>query len=177
MNKARPAHPLRICDAVGNVLYSQPMTHDDDEPRMPRGLDERADAEIRRAIGRNLYRVRMLIDENRSRLAEEFGVSGMAWQKWENGSRYPAVPVMLAFCRKYRIRMEFIYEGRMANLASGLRERLLARFPEIQTEQHGAPALPDFIPVAKPVKTAPAEPAKGKRHPRRRPPVENNAGA
>ena len=167
----RIAHPLRICGAFGNVLRSQPMTSDDqDEPKMPRGLDERADAEIRIAIGRNLRRVRELIDENRSRLAEEFGVTGMAWQKWENGTRYPSVPVMLEFCRKYRVRLEFIYEGRMENLEPGLQRRLYKRYPELLDEK-------DAPRVGADESDAVHEAAKGRRRPKRRPPVEHNAGA
>lgn len=139
---------------------------------MPPRLDdspERADADaaLRRAIGRNLQRARMLIDENRSRIAEDFGVTHAAWWKWEAGERYPDVATMVRFCERWRFTMDFLYRGVLAGLDERLRNKLYRAYPELLPGSGAEAASSADAPPPEPAEV-PAAPATGRKRPGRR---------
>lgn len=150
---------MRIASAARAVVYGRAMPNGDAETGEP---EERAGADaVRAAIGRHLRRARMMIDDNRARIAEEFGVTGMGWQKWEEGLRYPSVPVMLAFCARYGFTMEFLYTGRLDSMPERFRRKFYKMYPQLLD-------APDETPVPAPKRKRPDAGAAG-RNPERPP--------
>lgn len=129
-------------------------------------LDPKA---LRRAVGENLRRVRVLFDTNMTRMAAFYGVKTTTWRKWEIGETIPDAGVMAAFCDRYFVTMDWIYRGRLAGLPEDLRLTLYRAYPDLldrppepqPPRSWTPPAVPDDRDT--PPAGLPDAPAKGNR--------------
>lgn len=103
------------------------------------GMDSTALEKLRKEVGDRLKKVRELIDPNRTRIAEEFGTSHTTWSHWERGNAFPDEVVMIEFCNKYDVSMDFIYRGVRRGLNEYLLTLLLKAHPELLEQQGPAP--------------------------------------
>src|SRR3712207_2113920 len=78
------------------------------EPLPQRREAKDARKTYRQKVSRNLRRVRLLIDGNRARLAEKYGVDHTVWQKWEDGRNLPEPEVLERFCDEHGVTMDWI---------------------------------------------------------------------
>lgn len=132
--------------------------------------------ELRVRVGRNLLWARRLIDRNRTRIADDFGVLHTAWRKWEIGETFPDAGTMVAFCDRYHFTMDWIYRGRLSGLPEDLRTLLYRAHPELLEQQAEAspprPGLAEARPDPRdmPPRSVPPTPATGYRSRKRRSP-------
>lgn len=100
--------------------------------------DDKEGADLARRLGMT----RRLLDGNRARIADEFGVHHTTWQKWEEGKRDPQWRVMKKLCERYRVTMDWLYRGDISSLPEFWRARLYRAYPELLDEQVRRPPAP-----------------------------------
>lgn len=131
--------------------------------------------DIRAEIGPRLLMVRKLIDDNRTRIANQYGVSHVRWRGWETGEYYPDAGVIAAFCRDYGVTMDWLYLGRLETLPESTKVLLYLAHPDLQ-QQVVAKAGDEKAEFLRPTQrraVVPAAPATGRRRRGRRLEREN----
>lgn len=107
----------------------------------PTNSDQGAeDAAFRAAVGRRLKMVRLLIDENRTRMAERYKIAGKpvfhtTWRMWEEGKFLPNARVMAEFCDDWQITMDWLFRGKFETLPETLKVIMYRAYPELLDEQ------------------------------------------
>lgn len=124
-------------------------------------------------LARRLLMTRRLLDGNRARIADEFHVHHTTWQKWEEGKRDPNWRVMVKFCDKYQVTMDWLYRGDMSGLHEYWRAVLYRAYPELLQEQlvrppTPAPGLEFKLDIPPPSEGSPLEPLPLPKQTRRR---------
>ena len=109
--------------------------------------------------------VRQLIDENRTRLADSYGVGHVRWRSWEEGFYYPDPGVMAAFCRKWDVSMDWLYLGRIETLPESLKALMYLAYPDLLSQQvkRSGGAVQPACSMPAPGGTIPETPATGRR--------------
>lgn len=90
------------------------------------------DREIRlmRSVGLRLRALREASDFSQDALADAVGTSQSALQKWEIGSRWPDIVVLLAICVRCGGDFNWIYQGKYEQLPGDLVGRMAHKRPE-----------------------------------------------
>lgn len=84
-------------------------------------------------IGERLKFVRELADCSQEQVCEVIHVEQSTYSKWEKGKRVPNPLRVKEFCSRFRVSMDYIYNGRMGQTHPALAVRLLER-PDLLRE-------------------------------------------
>lgn len=96
--------------------------------------------------------VRELIELNMTRMAASFGVLTTIWRKWETAQSIPDAGVMIAFCDRYFVTVDWLYRGRLSGLQEDLIAKLCGAYPELLDRK---PVPPTPSPALLPAQTGP----------------------
>jgi len=134
--------------------------------------------ELQRASGRRLAISRCLIDENRTRFWDDFGVLTNRARMWEEGAHPIDIFILAEVCNRHRFTLDWIIRGRVGTLPGDVQAKIYKRYPEFLEDldvrtrpSTGAASGEQPTPI-------PDAPAKGRRRRgKRSPSTEGSAGA
>jgi hypothetical protein len=117
--------PVRNCPPMAKTTY--PASGGD--PR----------EQFRREVGERLRNVRRLYDTNRTRFTESFvkGDKGerpihhTTWKGWEDGYSLADVEVMVEFCKRTGVTLDWLYRGVIDGVDEDVRLRMFAADPKL----------------------------------------------
>ena len=72
------------------------------------------------AIGRRLRHLRTTLDLNQTEFAKFAGLAQNAYSQYENGQRRPSLEAAFKMCDRYKVTLDWIYQG----VSDGLPNRL-----------------------------------------------------
>lgn len=83
-------------------------------------------------VGQRLAWVREIAGASQGKVASLLGIGQQAVSGYEKGIRVPDPHVMLVFCARFQVSMEYVYRGGLAGVHPALAGALLAAHPELR---------------------------------------------
>jgi len=85
-------------------------------------------------VGNRIRWVREYANLGQTETAKLFGLNQAAWQKWEAGDRSPDPYILVAFCRRFHVTMDYIFRADVSGCHRALAAALLVQHPELSEE-------------------------------------------
>jgi transcriptional regulator with XRE-family HTH domain len=74
--------------------------------------------------GERIRWIREEVGETQARVAEVAGVGQATWQRYESGECMPDPFLLVTFCRKFRVSMDYVFRGTLEGVQRDLALRL-----------------------------------------------------
>lgn len=85
-----------------------------------------------KAMGSRLAWVREAVGIKQAKMAELLGIGQQAMSRYETGQRIPDPYIMLIFCSRFKVSMDYVYRGSLNGVHVRLAELLEEAHPELQ---------------------------------------------